>query len=95
LHRYRGVQFPRSISDFCNVGFGSILLKNSVSAQGRKIPGDMARLDCEVLRGYRQKVPASPESSLFGSTETCWLFSLSTLCRRKNKRPEKPSFSTE
>jgi hypothetical protein len=78
-----------------NGEYRPILLKNSVSAQGRKTSSDMARFDYAVLRGYRQKVPASPESSLFGSTEICWLFSLSTPCGRKNTRPGKPSFSTE
>jgi len=71
----------------------AILLKNSVSAQGRRICRDVARFDCAVPRGYRQKVPASPESSLLGSTETCWLFSLSTPRRRKYSSRETEFFN--
>ena len=74
---------------------GSILLKNSVSARGRKISRDTARFDFGVPRGYRPKALASPESSLFGSMQTDLRFSLSTSCWRRNARTEKPRFSTE
>jgi hypothetical protein len=70
-------------------------LKNSVSAQGRKISGDMAQFDRKEPRGYRPKALASPDSSLFGSMRTDLRFSLSTSGWRKNTRTEKPSFSTE
>jgi hypothetical protein len=72
-----------------------MLLKNSVSARGRKISRDMARFDLEVPRGYRPNALASPESSLFGSIQTYWQFSLSTSSWWKNARTEKRSFSTE
>jgi hypothetical protein len=72
-----------------------ILLKNSVSAQGRKISRDMARFDRKEPRGYRPKSLASPDSSLFGSMKTYWRFSRSTSSSRESAGIEKPSFSTE
>jgi hypothetical protein len=70
-------------------------LKNSVSAQGRKISGDMARLDREVPRAYRPTAIALRESSRFAYAKTCPQLSLSTPGRRKSARNVKPSFSTE
>jgi hypothetical protein len=78
-----------------NVRRGSILLKNSVSAQGRKISGDMARLDREVPRAYRPAAFALRASSRFACAKTCPQLSLSTPGRRKSGRNGKPSFSTE
>jgi len=69
-----------------------ILLKNSVSARGRKISRDMARLDLEVPRDYRPKALASPESSLFGSMQTYRQFSLSTSSWRKPLAPRNGVF---
>jgi hypothetical protein len=76
--------------------FGSNLLKNSVSAQGRKISGDMARLDHEVPRACRPTAIALCASSRFAYAKTCPQLSLSTPRRRKKGgRNGKPSFSTE
>jgi hypothetical protein len=77
------------------VGFGSILLKNPVSAQGRKISGDMARLDREVPRAYLPTAIVLRESSRIASARTCPQLSLSIRGRRKSARCGKPSFSTE
>jgi hypothetical protein len=74
---------------------GSILLKNSVSMQGRKISGDMARLDREVPRAYRLTAISLRESSRIASAKTCPQLSLPVPAGRKNARSEKPSFSTE
>jgi len=85
----------RQLRTLANGRVRPILLKNSVSAGGRKISRDMARFDREVPRGYRPKAFASPESPLFGSMQTYRQFSLATSSWRKNARTEKPSFSTE
>jgi hypothetical protein len=58
------------------VRYRPILLKNSVSTQGRKISGDTARLDREVPRAYLSTTFASPEFAPIGSTESCWQLSL-------------------
>jgi hypothetical protein len=75
--------------------FGSILLKNSVSAQRRKISRDMPRFDRGVPRGYRPKAFASPGPSLFCLMKNHWRFSLAMLGVHENSRIKKPSFSTE
>jgi len=54
-----------------------ILLKNSVSSQGRKTSRDMARFDLEVPRAYLSTTIASPEFALVGCTESCWQLTLS------------------
>jgi len=95
LRRPVTLNVERPLLGAANDRSGSILLKNSVSAGGRKISRDMARFDREVPRGYRPKAFASPESSLFGSMQTYRQFSLATSSWRKNARTEKPSFSTE
>jgi hypothetical protein len=74
-----------------SVCFWPILLKNSDSAQGRKISGDMARLDLEVQRAYRPTTIALRESSLFASARTRPQLTLSMLGGRKSAG----SFSTE
>jgi hypothetical protein len=66
-------------SDRANGGFGSILLKNSVSPQGRKISRDMERLDREVPRAYLSTTFASSEFALIGCTGSCWHLTLSTI----------------
>jgi hypothetical protein len=70
-------------------------VENSVSAQGRKISRDMARLDREVPRVYRPTASALRESSRFASAKTCKQLSLLMPGRRKSARSGKPSFSTE
>jgi len=70
-------------------------LKNSVSTQERKISGDMARLDLEVLRAYRPTAVALRETSLFASAKTCPQLSLSMPGGRKIAGSGKPGFSTE
>jgi hypothetical protein len=72
-----------------------ILLKNSLSAQRRKIWGDLKRCFREVQRGYRWKAPISPGSPLIVSMETHEQFSLPNLNRRNSGCTEKLSFSTE
>jgi hypothetical protein len=71
-----------------------ILLKNSVSAQGRKISGDMARPAREVPRAYRPTAIASRKSSRFASAKACPQLSISMPGIRKSARSGKPSFST-
>jgi hypothetical protein len=70
-------------------------LKNSISAQGRKISGDMARLDREVPRAYIPTAVVLRESSRIVSAKTCPQLSLSMRGRRNSARCGKPSFSTE
>lgn len=84
-----------STSQF-SVCFCPILLKNSDSAQGRKISGDMARLDLEVQRAYRPTATALRGSSRIASAKTRTELSISMRGRRKSARSSpKPSFSTQ
>ena len=72
-----------------------ILLKNSVSTQGRKISGDMARLDHEVPTAYRLTAIDLHESSRFASTKTCDQSPLAMPGCQKSARGGKPGFSTK
>jgi len=78
-----------------NSFYWPILLKNSVSTQGRRILGDMARLAHEVPRAYRPTAISLRESSQIASAKTCPQVSLSVPGRRKSACSGEPSFSTE
>ena len=67
----------RPFLDAADDRFGSVLLKNPVSSQGRKTSRDMAQLDLEVPRAYLSTTFASPEFALIGCTEYCWQLTLS------------------
>jgi hypothetical protein len=94
-HNARNGCFREAVAAFIKDGSWSILLKNSASAQGRIISGDMARLDREAPRAYRPTAIAFRESSQFASAKVCPHLSLSMPGRRTSARSGKTSFSTE
>jgi hypothetical protein len=91
----RNGRFREAVAAFLKDCSWPILLKNSVSAQGRKISGAMARRDREEPRVYHPTAIALREPSRFAYAKTCPKLSLSTPGRRKSGRTGKPSFSTE